>query len=358
MSTQRLRVGIVGGSGYAGGELLRLLLSHPHVEVAQVASGSHAGKFVHTTHPNLRKRTDLKYVPNEALGEVDVLFVALPHGKAMSQMERYMGLAPRIIDLSADFRLRDPAAYPAWYGHPHSAPALLERFTYGIPELHRAELREARYATGAGCLATATILGLWPLFKRGVIDISHGVFVEAKVGSSAAGAESTPGSHHADRSHAVRSFEPTGHRHTAEVEQELGYGAAGQPTVHFSATAIELVRGALATAHVFLNDVLDEKAIWQIYRQEYGNEPFIRIIKGREGVYRYPEPKILAGSNYCDIGFELDTRADGRGGRRLVVMSAIDNLMKGAAGNAVQAMNVMCGFDETTALDFPGLHPV
>jgi LysW-gamma-L-alpha-aminoadipyl-6-phosphate/LysW-L-glutamyl-5-phosphate reductase len=181
--------------------------------------------------------------------------------------------------------------------------------------------------------------------------------VEAKVGSSAAGATPGAGSHHPDRSGAVRSFQPTGHRHTAELIQELGQimgaGALHHGLIAFSATAVELVRGVLITAHVFVNELTDERALWRLYRETYQHEPFIRLVKERNGVYRYPEPKILAGSNYCDIGFEFDAEQ-----QRVVVIAALDNLMKGAAGNAVQALNCMHGWDETLGLTFPGLHPV
>lgn len=345
-----MRVSVVGGSGYAGGEVVRLLLGHPKVEIAQVTSESNAGKFVHSTHPNLRKRCDLKYVSMQDLEPCDVLFVSLPHGSSMNRMAEFMSLAERVIDLSADFRLREADDYPRWYGEKHSRPELLREFVYGIPELHREEIKSARLITGAGCLATATILGLKPLFKHGLVDPSR-VIVEVKVGSSAAGAKANASSHHPERSGAVRSFQPTMHRHTAEVMQELNFGV--QPTVHFSATAIELVRGALATAHVFLKEDLAEKDVWRVYRQEYGAEPFIRVVKDKTGIYRYPEPKILAGTNFCDVGFERDENSD-----RLVVMSALDNLVKGAAGNGIQAMNVALGFEETTGLEFVGLHPI
>jgi N-acetyl-gamma-glutamyl-phosphate/LysW-gamma-L-alpha-aminoadipyl-6-phosphate reductase len=195
-------------------------------------------------------------------------------------------------------------------------------------------------------------LGLYPLFKADLVDRSRGVFVEVKVGSSEGGRRENPGSHHPERSGAVRSFAPTGHRHTAEVVQELTLGG-DEPAVHFSATAIELVRGVLATAHVFLRESLTERDLWKVYRTAYRNEPFVRIVKERQGIYRYPEPKILAGSNYCDVGFALDERTG-----RVVTISAIDNLMKGAAGSAVQCMNLMCGFEETAGLGFPGLHPI
>jgi len=188
------------------------------------------------------------------------------------------------------------------------------------------------------------------LFKHDVLARRE-VFIEAKVGSSAAGDTPNLSTHHPERSGSVRSFQPTGHRHTAEIVQELSFG---QPlTAHFSATAIEAVRGVLATCHVFLKDGIEEKDLWKVYRSSYGEEPFMRIVKERQGIYRYPEPKILAGTNFCDVGFEKEPR-----GARLVVMAALDNLVKGAAGNGVQAMNLACGLPETAGLDFPGLHPV
>ncbi len=347
-----IRASIVGGSGYVGGELLRLLLGHPQVELDQVTSETFAGSYVYSVHPNLRGRTRLKFSPLAYLEECDLLFLALPHGQAMGRIEESAELAPRILDLSADFRLRDPGLYARWYGRQHPAPKWLGQFVYGLPELHRQELAEASYVSGVGCNATAAILALLPLFKEDLIDRERGVIVEVKVGSSEGGNKASLASHHPERSHAVRSFAPTGHRHTAEVIQELALGGPA-PTVHLSATAIELVRGVLATAHAFLKDDLVEKDLWQAYRQVYRGEPFVRIVKDRKGVYRYPEPKILAGSNYCDVGFELDEAS-----RRVVAISALDNLMKGAAGTAVQAMNIMYGWEETAGLEFSGLHPI
>jgi N-acetyl-gamma-glutamyl-phosphate/LysW-gamma-L-alpha-aminoadipyl-6-phosphate reductase len=340
-----MKVCIVGASGYGGGELLRLLLQHPEVEVYQCTSERFVGKPVTRQHPNLRKRTPLKFCSIQDLEKTDLLFTALPHTRCMQKLEEFTTLADRIIDLSADFRLKDAATYRKWYGTEHALPARLDDFVYGNVELHREEMKKARYISGAGCNATATILPLWPLFRQGIVDTSRPVVAEAKCGSSEGGNSASDASHHPERSGCVRSYRPTGHRHIAEMEQELGC------PVHFSATSIEMVRGILVTAHLFVQQDTTEKDIWQVYRRFYGSEPFIRIVKERQGIYRYPEPKILAGSNYCDIGFEL-------AGTRLVVISAIDNLMKGAAGQAVHAMNVMCGFEETAGLDFAGLHPI
>mgnify|MGYP005858567793 CR=1 FL=1 len=348
----RPRASIIGGSGYAGGELLRLLLGHPEVEVAQVTSESNFGKYVYAVHPNLRGRTALTFSQAADIEPCDILFLALPHGEAMARIETLARLAPKIIDLSADFRLRDPAAYPRWYGHPHAAPQWLDRFVYGLPELHREALRGASYVSGVGCNATAVNLACYPLLKANLVDRARGIIAEVKVGSSEAGNKESAGSHHPERSGAVRSFAPTGHRHTAEVMQELALGAE-PPAVHMSGTAIELVRGVVATAHLFASRPVALKDLWRAYREAYRDEPFVRIVTEKQGIYRYPEPKILSGSNFADVGFALD---EGTG--RIVAIAAIDNLMKGAAGSAVQCMNLCCGWPETAGLEFTGLHPV
>jgi len=347
--SDKMTVSIVGASGYAGGELLRLLLDHPNAEVKQATSESNRTKFVHSIHPNLRGRTKMKFVGIDDLEDCDFLFVSLPHGTAMKRMAGLMGKAKKLIDLSADFRLSNPDDYPSWYGEPHSNPDLLREFVYGIAEVNREALKKADYATGAGCNATATILGLLPLVRGGQIEIER-VVADIKAGSSEGGNKPSLASHHPERSGCVRSFAPAGHRHTAEVLQVMGWSDAAK--VSMSVTTIEMVRGILATLHVFTKTPVDDKALWKIFRAQYGEEPFVRIVKDNQGIYRYPEPKILSGTNYCDVGFAADPE-----GGRIVVMSAIDNLMKGAAGASVQAMNIMCGFDETAGLTFAGLHP-
>jgi N-acetyl-gamma-glutamyl-phosphate/LysW-gamma-L-alpha-aminoadipyl-6-phosphate reductase len=296
-------------------------------------------------HPNLRKRTKLRFTGKEQLESADIIFSALPHGNLMNEIEGISELAARIIDLSGDFRLKDPGDYEKWYGLEHPRQDLLGEFVYGMVELHREEIRKARYVSSPGCNATATILPLHPLVKHGIIDLRRGIVAEAKCGSSEGGNAHSPASHHPERSGCVRSYKPVGHRHIAEMRQELS------ADVDFSATSIEMVRGILTTAHLRTADEMTERDIRGIYHGEYGNEPFIRIVKERSGIYRYPEPKLLSGTNYCDIGFALE-------GRRLVVMGAVDNLVKGAAGQAVHAMNVMCGFEETAGLEFGGLHPI
>ncbi|PWH17045.1 MAG: N-acetyl-gamma-glutamyl-phosphate reductase [Anaerolineae bacterium] len=341
-------VSIVGGSGYGGGELLRLLLGHPNVEVKQVTSRSHLGEYVYQVHPNLRKRTQLKFSDPAQIEPVDVLFLALPHGEAQKRIDEYAALAGRIIDLSADFRLKDPADYQKWYGEPHAAPGWLGKFVYGLPELHRAEMAEAKYISGVGCNATATNLALLPLVKAGLIDLDQPIYVEIKVGSSESGAEGNAGSHHAERANVIRTFSAFGHRHTAEVIQELGV-----KNVSLTMTAVDLVRGVLATAHATVKPGVANKDLWKAYRAAANENPFIRVVKEQRGIYRVPEPKIVAGSNYADLGFELD-ESNGH----VVSICAIDNLMKGASGTAVQCLNLMMGWDETLGLEFAGLHPI
>jgi N-acetyl-gamma-glutamyl-phosphate/LysW-gamma-L-alpha-aminoadipyl-6-phosphate reductase len=349
---EKIRASIVGASGYVGGELLRLLLDHPHIEVSQVTSERNAGAFVHFTHPNLRGRTKLQFVSAMDLEACDLLFLGLPHGGAMGRIEEFAALAPYIVDLSADFRLRNPADYDRWYGKSHANPEWLAKFVYGLPELHREELKSAHYVSGVGCNATATNLAIWPLLKQGLIDPERGIICEVKVGSSEGGNKSSDATHHPERSGVMRSFAPTGHRHTAEILQAARL-AGVETHVHLSATAVDNVRGVLATAHLFAKPGVTEKDLWKAYRQTYRDEPFVRLVKEKTGIYRFPEPKILSGSNYADVGFEMDEQSG-----RIVAICAIDNLMKGAAGSALQCANLMYGWDETTGLTFPGLHPI
>ena len=343
-----MKVSIVGASGYTGGELLRVLLFHPQVEIGQVTSESHAGEYVYHQHPNLRKRTLLQFTSRDTLEPCDVLFLALPHGESQKHIDTYMRLAPKIVDLAADFRLKDAAAYRKWYGAEHQAAQYLGQFVYGLPELQREALKTASYVSGVGCNATVSNLALLPLVKANLIDHARPIVVDIKTGSSEGGASVNAGSHHPEKSHSVRAYAPTGHRHTAEVIQELGLS-----NVHLSMTAVDLVRGVLGAAHVFVTPGTAEKDLWKAYRAAYQDEPFVRIVKDKTGLHRVPDPKILAGSNYADVGFELDPETG-----RVVSLAAIDNLMKGAAGSAVQAMNILCGFEETAGLEFPGLHPV
>ncbi|MEI6309734.1 MAG: N-acetyl-gamma-glutamyl-phosphate reductase [bacterium] len=346
-----LTASIVGASGYAGGELLRLLLGHPEVKVSQVTSRRSIGESVTIHHPNLRKLTDLCYVSMDRLEPCDLLFVSLPNGLSMQYIQDLIPRTGRLIDLGADFRIRALPDWEEWYRRPHLHPELLNEFVYGLPELHREELKTARWVANPGCEAADSILSLWPLVKHGLVD-PQSIIIDAKMSSSQAGRQPTEASHHAERANCVRSYQASGHRHTAEVEQELSLSGKAC-RVAISATAVEMVRGLLVTAHCRLSPGVKDKDVWRAYRGEFGEEPFIRIIKTKQGLYRLPEPKILTGTNFCDIGFEIDERFG-----RLVVIGAIDNLGKGTSGNAVQCMNIMFGFPETMGLGFAGLHPV
>ena len=315
-----------------------------------MTSRSHLGEYVYQVHPNLRKRTQLKFSDPAALEPVDVLFLAQPHGQAQHNIEEHAKLAPKIIDLAADFRLRDADFYEKWYGEKHAAPEWLSKFVYGLPELHRAEMANANYVSGVGCNATASNLALLPLVKADLIDLSAPVIIEIKVGSSEGGAEGNSGSLHAERANVIRTFSAFGHRHTAELIQQMGVNAS---RVSLTMTAVDLVRGVLATAHAKVKQGVVTKDLWKAYRAVANENPFVRVVKEQRGIYRVPEPKILAGSNYADLGFELD-ESNGH----IISMCAIDNLMKGASGSAVQCMNLMMGWEETMGLEFAGLHPI
>jgi LysW-gamma-L-alpha-aminoadipyl-6-phosphate/LysW-L-glutamyl-5-phosphate reductase len=338
-------VSIVGGSGYTGGELLRLLHFHPQVQVQQITSRQQAGQYVHTVHPNMRNVSRIQFTHPDQLDACDVLFLALPHGTSARQIAEYGALAPRIIDLSADFRLDTQERYTRWYGEAHPAPDWLERFAYGLPEVNRESLCGAQYASGVGCNATALNLALLPLVRAGLVER---VNAEIKVGSSEGGNSHSAATHHPVRSGAVRTYSATGHRHQAEAEMVLG---ADFP-LYFSVTAIEMVRGVHLLAHVDLTATQTERDLWKLYREAYHDERFVRLVNSKTGLHRLPEPRIVAGTNYCDIGFEL--AADGR---HLVVIDALDNLGKGAAGSAVQCMNLMLEIDECAGLHFPGIYP-
>jgi N-acetyl-gamma-glutamyl-phosphate/LysW-gamma-L-alpha-aminoadipyl-6-phosphate reductase len=337
-----VRVTVLGGSGYIGGELTRLLLGHPHVEIAAVTSGRLAGKRVDSVHPNLRALTDLTFAPPDELGDPDVLMLASPHTTTMAAMPRLLDQAKQVIDLSGDFRLRDPDQFARYYKTPHSAPDLLETFVPGLPELHRDDLRTADRISVPGCMATAGILALAPLAGL----LTDPVYVDARTGSSGSGATAGQSNLHAERSGALRVFAPTSHRHEAEIAQVTGL------RIHMSATGVEAVRGVQVLCRATLRQDVAESAIRTAYRQAYQGEPFIRIVAYRRGEYRLPEPKILTGSNFCDVGFALAA-----GASRVTIIAALDNLMKGGAGNAVQCLNIRYGWPERLGLEFAGLHP-
>lgn len=336
---------VVGGSGFTGGELLRLIADHPEFSLQAATSRSYAGRSVGYTHPNLRD-FDLKFSAPDPIEPVDILFLATPHGVSMERIDDFRAAADLVVDLSADFRLKDPAAYEAYYDG-HERPELLSEAAYGLPEQNRAGIREADLIACGGCNATATILGLAPLVEAGLLTDEDRSVIDVKVGSSEGGASGSRASHHAERSGIVRPYAPTGHRHEAELHQELGIYPA------FTVHAVDMIRGASATAHCFPDPLPEKRELWGAYREAYAEEPFVRLMGGGGGVYRYPEPKVVAGTNLVEIAFERDPANE-----RLVVFTAIDNMMKGSAGQAVHAANVALDLDETAGLDRRGFHPV
>jgi len=350
-----MKVGVIGGSGYVGGELIRLLLPHPKVELTTITSRANAGEFIFTVHPNLRAATQLKFTPpnmSQIADNCDLVFAAMPHGKSLELVPQLLETGVKVIDMSADYRLNNPSDYDRWYKWKHTHPELLEEAVYGIPELHREEIKNARLIGCPGCMSTATILGLAPLVKAGLIEKNR-IVADVKIGSSGAGQKPTVASHHPERAGGVRPYKVANHRHVAEVEQELNLLTDEKVKVCFTPHAVNMIRGILSTIHTFLKEPITDKDAWKLYRGMYKDEYFIRFVKFKKGPYQLPNPKITMGSNFVDIGFEVDPRT-----RRMIVFSAIDNLMRGASGQGVQCMNVMIGCDETTGLECQGYHPM
>ena len=339
-------VAIVGASGYVGGELLRLLLMHPEVEVKVATSQQHAGEYVFKAHPNLKGFTSMRFsmdTPEEAASKVDIVFMAVPHGSSIEHVPGMSEMGVKIVDMSADFRFRNPADYPVWYGWEHPAPDLLQKFVYGMPELHREEMKSARFISVPGCIASSSIYSIAPLAKAGFLD--GVVVIDAKIGSSGSGNKPSMATHFSERYNSVRIYSPSGHRHIGEIEQELSIISGTKVKVTMSAHSINMVRGILTTSSVFVEREPKIQNIWNAYRTMYGEEPFVRFIMDPSGVYKYPDPKLVVGSNFIDLGFAIDRHV-----KRIVAIGSIDNLIKGAAGNAIQSMNIMEGFDEKEGL--------
>ncbi len=346
------KISIIGASGYTGGELLRWALLHPEMEISQITSGRFAGQAATKLNPNLRGFTQLQFSPVEALKtDVDAIFICTPHKTAAPYVKQFWETGAKIIDLSADFRLHDKGTYAKYYAE-HPNPELLGQAVYGIPELHREEIRKARLVACAGCLATSVILPLAPLIKSRLIS-TDGIIADAKIGSAAGGAAFDISTHHPERMGTVRSYKPSGHRHTAEIEQELSAISGSPVSVGLTPHAVEMVRGILSTIHARLPGKTADIDVWKAYRSFFAGSPFVRLVKDQNTLYRYPEPKPVVGTNFADIGFEIDPEKN-----RIIVMSAIDNLVKGSGGQAIQCFNLMNGFDEKMGLWYPGFHPI
>jgi N-acetyl-gamma-glutamyl-phosphate/LysW-gamma-L-alpha-aminoadipyl-6-phosphate reductase len=350
-----MKVGVIGASGFVGGEMLRLLISHPKVEISMVTSRQHVGEYVSRIQPSLKGFTDITFSEldyDKLSDKCDLVFTAVPHGTATEIVKALYDRGMKIIDLSADYRLHNAPDYDKWYGWQHPYPELLSKSVFGIPEIHREQIKKAQLVSCPGCMAVTSILALYPLVKKNLIDTEH-IVVDSKIGSSGAGAGSLAGTHHALRSGVIRPYKPAKHRHTGEIEQELTEVAGKKIHVSMSPHAVDIVRGILCTNHTFLITPVSEIDLWKLYREQYGNEKFIRLIRDKTGFYKFPDPKFVVGSNFCDVGFDIDEE-----NHRLVVLSASDNLMKGAAGSAIQNMNVMAGFDEIEGLAYSPLTPV
>jgi len=336
---------VIGASGYAGGELFRLLSRHPEVKLTGAYDIRNVGEPVSEVHQNLRGIVDLEIAePDYAkIGkQMDAIFVATPHRVAMKFVPKLLEGKASIIDLSADYRFDDIKVYERYYTK-HESPGV--KGVYGLPELYRAKIKRARLVANPGCYPTAAILGLAPLVKRDLIDLDH-IIIDAKSGTSGVGAAPSETTHHPLVGASLRAYAATTHRHAPEIDQELSKLAGRKVKAHFTPHLIPIVRGILSTAHVFLRKPVSEKELLDLYRKFYASEPFVRV---REEL---PQVNFVVGSNYCDIGFERDSRSDW-----LVIVSVIDNLIKGAAGQAIQNMNLMLGFDETMGLKAPALRP-
>jgi N-acetyl-gamma-glutamyl-phosphate reductase len=344
-----VRIGIYGASGYTGQELLRLLLRHPVVEVVAVTSRRYAGKSVADVYPAFTGLTDLAFMdasPEEVAGRCEQVFLALPHAVSMSVAPLFLQAGKKVVDLSADFRLRSTDTYAAWYGR-HTAPELLREAVYGIPELYRKQIRTARIVANPGCYPTSIILGLAPLLKEGWIDTSS-IIADSKSGVSGAGREPQVASLFCEVAEAFKAYKVAQHRHTPEIEQELGILAGRELRISFTPHLLPISRGILSTIYATLSGKITVTDVHDLYNVFYKNESFVRIYK--KGTY--PNISSVRGSNYCDIGIAVDDRTG-----RVIVISAIDNLIKGAAGQAIQNMNLMWGMKENLGLEMISLYP-
>ncbi|MCM3873379.1 MAG: N-acetyl-gamma-glutamyl-phosphate reductase [Pyrinomonadaceae bacterium] len=345
MMTSRIHVGIFGGSGYGGSELLRILLPHPNAEIAFVTANEHAGKQVSEVHRSLNGLTDLKLskVPEdlEGLKDLDCAFLALPHGQAMEIAPR-LPSSVKVIDLSGDFRLRDKAEFEEHYGREHTAMDSQAEFVYGLTETNRDAITNARLISNPGCFATATLLGLAPLVAGNLI--AGRVVVDAKTGSSGSGAKAAANTHHPQRMNSFYAYKPFTHQHVPEVEQELRAVGNWTSELVFMTHSLPVSRGIFASIYLETKQEMNDDEVRSVFSDFYNGSFFIRIVKGS------PDINWVKTTNFCDLGFA--TR-----GRQVVVFSALDNLVKGAAGQAVQNMNLMFGLDEKTGLMLIGTNP-
>lgn len=352
--SKEISIGVVGGAGYSGGELLRLLRQHPYASIAWVTS--RGDRQLEAIHRNLLG-TGLHFVTEEQASPCDVVFLCLPSCQSMSRAERYLKQGSKVVDLGSDFRLKDRQLFEHVYKAAHLAWNLVEEAPYGVTELHRAAIRTARLVANPGCFAYATILALAPLVKDRAVDLER-LVVDGLSGTSGAGADPSVATHHSEIGNSAFPYNVVDHRHTYEMEQELSGVAETPVRVHFTPYYAPFTRGILAAAHGFVTRHVTRADLLTLYREFYRGEPFVQVIgleKDPRASWQYlPYPSVatVAGSNYVQIGLDVDER---RG--RVVVFSALDNLGKGAAGAAIQNMNCMLGVPEDTGLTAVGLHP-
>lgn len=345
-----LKIAIVGASGYTGLELIRLLDRHPQVEISCVTSEQSAGKRISDTFPTLRGRCDLVLEPLDPAAiaaKADMIFTALPHQAAMKVVPAFLASGKKVVDLSADYRLHDPEVYAAWY-EPHLNPELLPEAVFGLPELRRDLIKQARLVANPGCYPTSVILGLKPLLENGLIDPAT-IIADSKSGTSGAGRSAKVDSLYCEVNDSFKAYGVGGvHRHTPEIEQELS-GLAGKPvTITFTPHLVPMDRGILSTIYATPTRAVSTEELVALYADTYKDEPFVRPLPK----VQFPATAFVRGSNFCDIGITLDSRAN-----RIVVVSAIDNLVKGASGQAIQNMNLICGFPETMGLEGLAIFP-
>ncbi len=340
--TETLQAGILGATGNTGAETLRYLTQHPNIEPTWATSRRHTNVPIERIHPHLTELNDLRFSDPNDPPPLDVLFCATPHGTTSKQAQTLTQHAEIIIDLSSDFRLNDPTHYQATYNTPHPAPDLLPKAAYGLPEVQREPIETADWIAAPGCIATASQLALLPLARESLIDEGP-LVIDAKIGSTAGGASGGRWSTHATRSNTVRPYAPTGHRHEAEIQQNLFPDE--ERDLWMSAHAVDMPRGILVTAHLPLKEDVDERALRRAALATYQDEPFVHVTPGQARPGGVPEPRFVVGTNHAQVA--LMRRKEGGG----VALCAIDNLGKGAAGSAVQSMNVRLGWSEGLGLE-------
>lgn len=343
-----LRVGIIGVTGYVGEELVRLLCKHPHVAALDAAAHDYPGSRLDKVYPHLRGHADLEIKGMERVGEVvagcDLVFLALPHGLSAPFVKEALKEGKRVIDLAADFRLPEASLYEEWYGAKHEAPELLSEAVYGLPELFRSAVRKARLVANPGCYPTGALLALAPLLRHELVELDS-IIIDSKSGVSGAGRALALSSHFSECNESVRAYSVGTHRHTPEIAYYASVLAGKSVAITFTPHLIPMTRGILSTVYARLIRPLDTSSLRQIFQEFYGGEAFVEIAAEGE----WPQTNWVRGTNRCYIGAAVNRD-------KCIVVSAIDNLVKGAAGQAVQNMNIMCGFPETTGLDFPGLY--